>query len=212
MTQNTIMCCITSFNASNTPVPLPLPLPLPIPFMQSYYGGIDPKLHYIGYCHCHHSHLSDFYLYRPTYFLAHLILRIQMCYCCQKLEISTSGADSLGSGFFSSVIGCDRSAYPIRSVYSITWLRIRTRIRSQENLLPLNQWEAQKSAPERIHSRENLLPREFAPICHVICLSQSEAQNSLGSGFSRERILSGADSLGSGFSRERIREQILIDR
>ena len=77
---------------------------------------------------------------------------------------------------------------------------------SLSHVICLSQSDAQKSAPERIRSQENPLPRESAPIYHVICLSQSDLlklerircrENPL----LREKRV---DSLGSGFSRERI--------
>ena len=102
----------------------------------------------------------------------------QICLSNQIRERILSGADSLGSSFRSRFL----------SLSANQMLR-----NPLPNPLP------RESAPERIRSWENLLLRESAPICHVTCLNQSEAQKS-----PPESALSGVDSLGSRFSQEQI--------
>ena len=52
-------------------------------------GELKARVHLVG---TEKLYSRSFNIYRYQ-FLAHLIRRMQMCYCYQKLEFSTSGAD-----------------------------------------------------------------------------------------------------------------------
>ena len=154
---------------------------------------------------------------------------MQMCYCYQKLEISTSGADRkwipsilslslaytdhMGADPLSGVdrerIGSISGADSLGHVMSLSQSEAQNKERIGSGLGVDWEWIGSRSVG--ICSRSTP-KRESAPICHVISLSQSEAQNR--ATWLRERIPS-QEQIGSGFLPIRSRSHViskLIDR